>query len=612
MTHRIRMALPLSVALLLTMLTCATTTPAADEKKAGKDVFGLDKLWSLHIDMPQGEYDSMQPKSPPGFFPFGGPPQPQANPNRDVDKSQFGTEFPYAVGDLVVEGRRYDSAGIRYKGNSSYMAAAKGLKRSIKIEFDHYYEGDRFHGMKTLNLNCGLLDPSRIREAFAYSVYRDAGVPAPRTAFAEVTLSVPGKYNRELLGTYTMIEHVDRTFLKAHFKNGKGLLMKPERQQQLPHYGDDWARYNATYQPKHEPTPEQARQVIEFTKLITRGSDEEFARDIGKFLDIDAFLRYLAATAMVANLDSFFSLGHNYYLYLNPDNNKFVFFPWDVDLSMGNFAMMATAEQQMELSLKRPYGSANRLPDRLMAMPEVAKRYAIVAKEVAEKAFTREKLLRTLETLEAVTKAPLERDVKAATARRDGLGGPPGGAMFGKTVELRTFVEKRAASVEAQVAGTSTGRIPGSGMFGGPGPAKPLTSHPWAKPLLEASDGNRDGRLSKAELKVGVERFFTTADTDKSGKIDEKQLASALTKAIPQGPGAGPAPMGPNVFGIGTFFAPGLMKKADTDRDGKATMAELLAIVEAAFVEVDKEKKGQLEEKDIAAAIGIVFAPPRP
>ena len=71
--------------------------------------------------------------------------------------------------------------------------------------------------------------------ATAFSVYRAAGVPASRTAYAELTLTVPGKYDKELVGLYTIIEQVDKTFLKAHFRNAKGLLPKQRsrRRQQL-------------------------------------------------------------------------------------------------------------------------------------------------------------------------------------------------------------------------------------------------------------------------------------------------------------------------------------------------------------------------------------------
>ena len=65
----------------------------------------------------------------------------------------------------------------------------------------------------------------------------------------------------------------------------------------------------------------------------------------------------MAATAIVANLDSFFTLGHNYCLYLHPETNKFHFIPWDVDLSLGNFPILGTPEQQMDLSLAKPYAA---------------------------------------------------------------------------------------------------------------------------------------------------------------------------------------------------------------------------------------------------------------
>ena len=58
------------------------------------------------------------------------------------------------------------------------------------------------------------------------------------------------------------------------------------------------------------------------------------------------FLRFLAANALLSNLDSFLGFGHNFYLYLRPDTNKFVFIPWDLDLSLAGFPMMGAAEQQ--------------------------------------------------------------------------------------------------------------------------------------------------------------------------------------------------------------------------------------------------------------------------
>src|SRR5205823_8507436 len=132
--------------------------------------------------------------------------------------------------------------------------SARGLKRNFKIELDHYDTDLRFRGLKIINLNAGAMDPTKAREALSYAVFRAAGVPAPRTAFAEVTLTVPGKYDKEYLGLYTFVEPVDRAFLKDRFKTDKGLLMNPARMRGLDFLGDDWDKYKEQYRPQSEPT----------------------------------------------------------------------------------------------------------------------------------------------------------------------------------------------------------------------------------------------------------------------------------------------------------------------------------------------------------------------
>src|SRR5207244_3854142 len=150
-----------------------------------------------------------------------------------------------------------------------------------------------------------------------YAVFRAAGVPAPRTAFAEVTLSVPGKYDKEYLGLYVLVEEVDAAFVRERFGSDKGLLMKPQRLRGIDYLGDEWAKYKGQYQPQSEATKEQQKRVIAFAKLVNDASDKEFTSKIGSFLDVDNFLGFLAANALISNAESFFALGGNYYLYLD-------------------------------------------------------------------------------------------------------------------------------------------------------------------------------------------------------------------------------------------------------------------------------------------------------
>ena len=327
--------------------------------------------------------------------------------------------------------------------------------------------------MKSLTLNCGVLDPTKGREALAYSIYRAAGVPAPRTAFAEVTITVPGKYDKEHVGTYTLVEGVDKNFLKLNYKNDNGLLMKPERIRGLDYLGEDWARYKDTYQPKREATKEEVKRVIDFTKLVNQGTDADFNKQIATYLDVDAFLKYMAATAIVSNLDSFFTLGHNYCLYLHPQTNKFHFIPWDVDLAMGNFAFMGTADQQMDLSLTKPYPQS-RLADRVMANKEFADKYQQILKEIVPLCFNKEKVLKELATIEKSVLPLIEKEKKAVSARKEPAGGPGFGGFGAAPPDLKKFVEKRSESIAAQLAGERKGFTPVGFGFGGPPPARPL------------------------------------------------------------------------------------------------------------------------------------------
>src|SRR5262249_32473167 len=232
-------------------------------------------------------------------------------------------------------------------------------------------------------------------------------------------------------------------------KNGKGMLLKPEGLQNgLPHFGTDWNRYEQNYRPRSEIDEKQQKRLIDFTRLVHQPDEGLFRKEIASYLDVEAFLRFLAANALLANLDSFLGFGHNFYLYLHPDTNKFLFIPWDLDLSMGAWPMAGTPEQQVNLSIMHPHRGANRLIDRLLAVKEINEQYRKVVKELTDTCFTKERLLKDLDAIEKAVKEPLAKETKAAKAQKETAGGfgPPGG-VFGSSVPPRMFIMKRTESV---------------------------------------------------------------------------------------------------------------------------------------------------------------------
>src|SRR5690606_8903599 len=119
----------------------------------------------------------------------------------------------------------------------------------------------------------GVMDPTKVREALAYTVFHAAGLPAPRTSFADVTLTVRGKFDQEPLGLFTVVEQVNKPFLKAHFNSAGGLLLKPEGIRGLPHFGDNPENYKETYNPKEEGRPDDWKRLVELTRLVNAADE---------------------------------------------------------------------------------------------------------------------------------------------------------------------------------------------------------------------------------------------------------------------------------------------------------------------------------------------------
>jgi hypothetical protein len=279
---------------------------------------------------------------------------------------------------------------------------------------------------------------------------------------------------------------------------------------------------------------------MDLTRFVNASSDSQFHKEIGNFIDMDAFLRFMAVTALEVNMDSFFTLGHNYCLYLHPETNKFHFIPWDLDRTFANFPIFGLPEQLMDLSITRPHPQ-NRLADRLMAIKEIRSRYEEIVKEIAAIAFSKNRLMDELESFEAAAKDILARERKAAVARRENgqVGFGPLG-MFGRVPEIKLFVEKRTESVAAQLAGKSKGYEPQNFGFGPPGGFGP--GNQLARPLLQLLDADRDGIVSEAEFATGMKRLFSQWDLDKNGRLDQKEIADGLQKLMPapKGPFGGP------------------------------------------------------------------------
>ncbi len=452
--HRIT----LFAAVLVPAASVTGADPLNDAKASENRLFGLTRVVPVHIELAAEEYQALQPAmpSPPGTPPRA--PKPRKPGARAGERNLFGVEFPWAAATVTIDGRKIRHASIRYAGNASYMASATGLKRSFFIDLQDA-EPRRFHGLTAFSLKSGALDPSRMREALGQKLFHEAGVPAARTALAEVTLTVPGLHNKSILGLYTLVEPINLAFFKDRFGAPSGLLVRPQGLRGLDVLGDDWSPYRGPYRPIAQPPAEAARRFIAFLKLVEHADDARFHDEIQAYLDVDRFLRFMAAQALIANADGFFTLAYNYALALDPRTNRLVFIPGDQDLAFANFLMMGSAGQLMDMSLAHPYSNPNRLADRLLAIPEIRGSYTRILAELANTVFRKEKLLADIDAVEETIAPIVARELAAREERGEPPAalGPPG---FPTAPDLRTFAETRSRSIADQLTGKREGYRP--------------------------------------------------------------------------------------------------------------------------------------------------------
>ena len=379
---------------------------------AGDRIFQTTKLHRIHVTIPAAEWAVLQTSTPRGGAGVGRPAgadYTDANGRLIHVGGGFGGYFPWARADIRVDDGtskpEFKNVGIRYKGNLSFnsTSAAVPLFANFKIKLDLHGTPGTWDGEKTFNLHAGVVDTSKMLDAIAYTIFRAAGVPAPRTAYVELAVSVPGIYQDTPAGLFTLIEDVNKKFVERTLAPGTGLLMKPEGMRGgVQNLGATWSSYVPTYRPDRDATPHEQQRVMEFAQLVNQPDVAQFRTRIGDYLDVDQFLRFVAVNAMIVNRDSFLGGSHNFYLYLDPKDGLVRFIPWDQDLSMGSRPFGRGGDMGTQFDVMRPFAGDQPLIYWLLDDPARAAQYRAIVKELGTTVFTAAELLKLVDAIEKV------------------------------------------------------------------------------------------------------------------------------------------------------------------------------------------------------------------
>lgn len=476
--------------------------------------------------------------------------------------SAAGIEFNYVKADLEIDGKRLNNVAVRYKGNGTWMGSRFDKKRSMKVDVNEHVKGQKYAGTAKLNFHNCVTDASYMNEVLSHRLYRDAGVPAPRTAYARVSVMVPGKHDHEYFGLYSVVENIDDDFAEDRFGKKKGAILKPVTPRPFEYLGADWASYSQTYDPKTNLSDEDKKRIIEFCELVSKASDEDFNAKVGEYLDLDNFSRFMAVTVWLSTLDSILGVGQNYYVYLHPKTRKLHFIPWDLDHSFGQFFLMGSQEQREKLSIEKPWQGQIRFLERVYKTEGFQKMYRARFEEFSKTIFRPERFLKQVDEVAAAIRPAVKDESDSKVERFDkvvageavapSFGPPPGGGgqrvgpppgFMQPAKPIKAFVKQRAQSVSDQLEGKAKGETLQFGFGGGPSGPRGFGPGMFLGPAFEAQfDGDKSGTVSDQEFIDGFNRWFQQWDKEKSGSLSEDQIRAGLNETFRPPPfGGGPA-----------------------------------------------------------------------
>ena len=445
--------------------------------------------------------------------------------------SAFGIEFPTVHADLQFADATLKDVAVRYKGNGTFVESRNSLKHSFKIELNKFVKGQKLASVVTLNLHNCVTDASYMNEVLSHRLFRDGGVAAPRTAYARVYVTVPGKYDHQYFGLYSLVENVDAHFTADRF--GKhGEIFKPVTHELFGDLGDDWKKYVQTYDAKTSVSPADAQRMMNLCKFATYADDAQFAAGIGDYIDLDEFATFLAVCVYLSDLDGLLGPGQNFYLYLHPKTHKLLFIPWDQDHSFGTFAMVGNQAQREQLSIHHPWRLENRLLDRLFKADAFKKRYLAKLETFSTTLFKPDRFAKQVDEIAGAIRDAVKEEGEEKLAAFDktvaGQGKPTGAFSFltGEAIKpIKTFVVVRTQSVVDQLADKSKGQMVDQRVVRTTPPADLFAPGP-------AMDSDHDGKITRDEFSGALAGWFKSWDSNGDGMLSADELAGGINQTF--------------------------------------------------------------------------------
>lgn len=367
--HSNRRIPAIGAALLWLSLLCACSDPDSEgsPKDPAQTVFDPQHLLQVKIQMDPGQWDSLRQEGRHLTTVFGG----CADPN---------FEYTYFKGSVTVDGVKVADVGIRKKG---FLGSLSVVRPALKLKFGHYVAGQKLFGLKRMTLNNNRQDPALARQCLSYSLFKAAGVAAPRCNYARVWV------NHKDLGIYTHVESIKKDFLVSRFADqGEGNLYEGA----ISDFSDGFTK---TFEVKTNASTNDRSDLLALTKAL-EAADDKLLSALTPLVDVDAFISFWATEVLVGHWDSYSGNLNNFYTYHDKVRDKFYFIPWGTD---GSFKEEHSLNKAKIPASVYAWGMLAR---RLYLLPQTRDKYRQRLLELLNTVWKEESLLAEINRVEAM------------------------------------------------------------------------------------------------------------------------------------------------------------------------------------------------------------------
>ena len=384
------------------------------------DIFPTDRVLDVQITVAEEDWDTIRHQSRNFASAL------------DVRRKTEPIDSPYTYVDasVTIDGISFPEVGIRKKG---FLGSLNAFRPSLKIRLNHVDKKASIEGLTNLTLNNNQQDHSLVSQFMGYALFNAAGSPAPRCAYARVTV------NGVNLGVYSHVESMRNPFLQRAFGNDRGSLYEGP----YVDFYEGWLGSFEFKRGKEKPGREKIHQLINALK----GESEDMESAIGELVDLDSFYTYWAVEGLLGFWDGYSGNNNNFFMYLNPETDKFHFIPWGADsLFTKHSKLEHLNDPRAPISVKTQGLIAHRLYQRQSGR----ERYVAAIMDVLDNHWNESEMLSTIDQIEKMVTPHLIRQQQYFGDDEDRR---RGGKYFADALEeTRNFILQRRADVTKEIA----------------------------------------------------------------------------------------------------------------------------------------------------------------